>query len=235
MEVKLLINALIIILIIYIILDNIPVRYRIGVEKRNVYNQQVQEQFNSQIDKPFISQTQSLDFLKSTEIEDKDLKNILSNNDGSIKPSNFWLSNDSIPNYGSNITNVADYYEINKTFDGIEKDNLVETNYNSVDKERKIMEDTIIDKQTQQSSFLDTNTNDNQHTLKPDTWSYKNELPMNGGLFNGISGFDSMNDSLAVYDANDLNIEKCDNSECSPIDDLRNGVGKPGNESRYMN
>ena len=235
MEVKLLINALIIILIIYIILDNIPVRYRIGVEKRNVYNNPVQEQFNSQIDKPFISQTQSLDFLKSTEIEDKDLKNILSNNDESIKPSNFWLSNDSTPNYGSNVTNVSDYYEINKTFDGIEKDNLVETNYNSIDKERKIMEDTIIDTQTQQSSFLDTHTNDNQHTLKPDTWSYKNELPMNGGLFNGISGFDSMNDSLAVYDANDLNIEKCDNGECSPIDDLRNGVGKPGNESRYMN
>ena len=34
MEVKILINSLLIILIIYIILDNIPYRYRFGVEKR---------------------------------------------------------------------------------------------------------------------------------------------------------------------------------------------------------
>ena len=33
MEVKLLINALIIILIIYIILDNIPVQYRVELKK----------------------------------------------------------------------------------------------------------------------------------------------------------------------------------------------------------
>ena len=38
-----------------------------------------------------------------------------------------------------------------------------------------------------------------------------------------------------ITEMNELNTEKCDNGQCSPIDDLRNGVGKPGNESRYMN
>ena len=58
---------------------------------------------------------------------------------------------------------------------------------------------------------------------------------MNGGLFNGISGFDSMNDNMAVYDVNELNIGKCDNGLCPPTDDLRNGVGIPGHSARLNN
>ena len=45
MEVKILINSLLIILIVYIILDNIPYRYRFGVEKRIQHNR-FTEKFN---------------------------------------------------------------------------------------------------------------------------------------------------------------------------------------------
>ena len=45
MEVKILINSLLIILIIYIILDNIPYRYRFGVEKR-IQNNRFMERYS---------------------------------------------------------------------------------------------------------------------------------------------------------------------------------------------
>ena len=257
MEAKILINALLIILIVYLILDNIPLRFKIGIEKNNYKNPYINENFavagvvgNNNLIKEsnVLGEEESLSFLNDVDskndslsflhenFEDKKLNKILSSTDEpTIKPSNYWLSNDNTPNYGSNVTDTAAHYEINKTFDGIDENNLVKSNYNGMEKERKIMEDTIVDKQTQQTSFLDSRTNDNQNTFKPDSWLYKDELPMNGGLFNGISGFDSMNDNMAVYDVNELNIGKCDNGECPPTDDLRNGVGIPGHSARLNN
>ena len=47
MEVKILINSLLIILIIYIMLDNIPYRYRFGVEKR-IQNNRFMERYSEE-------------------------------------------------------------------------------------------------------------------------------------------------------------------------------------------
>jgi hypothetical protein len=255
MEAKILINALLIILIVYLILDNIPLRFKIGIEKNNYKNNYKNPYINENFavagvvsPSTFLGEEQSLSFLNDVNskddslsflqenFEDKNINQILSSTEEpAIQPSNYWLSNDNTPNYGSNVTDTASHYEINKTFDGVEGDDLAKSNYNGMEKERKIMKDTIVDKQTQQTSFLDSRTSDNQNTFKPDSWLYKDELPMNGGLFNGISGFDSMNDSMAVYDVNELNIGKCDNGLCPPTDDLRNGVGIPGHSARLNN
>ena len=45
MEAKILINALLIILIVYLILDNIPLRFKIGIEKNNYKNPYINENF----------------------------------------------------------------------------------------------------------------------------------------------------------------------------------------------
>ena len=251
MDAKILINALLIILIVYLILDNIPLRFSIGIDKNSYTNPYIKENFAVAgiIPSPkILGDEQSLSFLNDVpkandslsflqeNFEDKNLNKILaSTDDPSIQPSNYWLSNDNTPNYGSNVTDTSAHYEINKTFDGVEGNNLSQSTYNGMEKEKKIMKDTIVDKQTQQTAFLDSRTSDNQNTFKPDSWLYKDELPMNGGLFNGISGFDSLNDNMAVYDVNELNIGKCDNGGCPPTDDLRNGVGIPGHTSRLNN
>ena len=247
MEVKILINSLLIILIIYIILDNIPYRYRFGVEKR-IQSNRFMERYsceNSNVDKEDFSSKvggTTLDFLNDSSTKDKDeLYNYLlgdnknNSDEPSVQPSNYWLSNDNVPNYGSNVMDIKQNYDVEKNFDGLQQTKLEESKY-GLRNEKQIMEQTIVDKQTQQSSFLDSHTSDNQNTFKPDTWKYKNELPMNGGLFNGLSGFDSLNGSYAVYDVNDLSLENC-NSEtaCKPKDDLRPGLGQPAESANLYN
>ncbi len=248
MEVKILINSLLIILIIYIILDNIPYRYRFGVEKRmhnnrfmeryshSNHGQEEQENFKSNVGE------NTLDFLNDSSSKDKEeLYNYLlgdnktNSDEPSVQPSNYWLSNDNVPNYGSNVMDIKQNYDVEKNFDGLQQTKLEESKY-GLKNEKHIMEQTIVDKQTQQSSFLDSNTNDNQNTFKPDTWKYKNELPMNGGMFNGLSGFDSLNGSYAVYDVNDLSLESCNNeTACKPKDDLRPGLGQPAESANLYN
>jgi hypothetical protein len=248
MEVKVLINSLLIILIIYILLDIIPYRYRFGLEKRINNNTRYQESNN--VIAPTNNNTTkegfqagSLDFLQSEsdntnkqELYDYLLNEDTSGNtspDPSIKPSNYWLSNDNTPNYTSNVTDIKQNYNIESNFDGLPENNLSESKY-GLKNEKQIMEQTIVDKQTKQSSFIDSHTSDSQNTFKPDTWKYKNELPMNGGLFNGLSGFDGMNSSYAVYDMDDLNLEQCDNEiKCKPTDDLRQGLGKDFKDTNY--
>ena len=250
MEVKILINSLLIILIIYIILDNIPYRYRFGVEKRIQINRLHNRDENNEIkenfetNKNFEANKNSLDFLKENNnkqelynylLGEDNTESINDSPDSSIKPSNYWLSNDNVPNYGSNIMDIKQNYNVEKNFDGLQQNKLEESKY-GLKNEKQIMETTIVDKQTQQSSFLDSNTNDNQNTFKPDTWKYKNELPMNGGMFNGLSGFDSLNSSYAVYDVNDLNLENCNNeTSCKPKDDLRPGLGSLAHSADLYN
>lgn len=247
MEVKILINSLLIILIIYIILDNIPYRYRFGVEKR-IQSNRFMERYsceNSNEDKEDFSSKvggTTLEFLNDSSTKDKDeLYNYLlgdnknNSDEPSVQPSNYWLSNDSVPNYGSNVMDIKQNYDVEKNFDGLQQTKLEESKY-GLRNEKQIMEQTIVDKQTQQSSFLDSHTSDNQNTFKPDTWKYKNELPMNGGLFNGLSGFDSLNGSYAVYDVNDLSLENCNNeTACKPKDDLRHGLGQPAESANLYN
>ena len=82
----------------------------------------------------------------------------------------------------------------------------------------------MIDKHSQHSSIIDNVTNKTQ-AFKPDTWQYKNELPMNGGAFSGLTGFDSLGGNFAVYSKSELDLEKCSNeTDCGKIDDLRNGL-----------
>ena len=60
----------------------------------------------------------------------------------------------------------------------------------------------------------------------PDNWTYKDELPMNGGAMNGIIGFDSLESQFSSYNGNKLNLQTADsnNFENIPHDDLRKPI-----------
>jgi len=94
---------------------------------------------------------------------------------------------------------------------------------------------TIIDKQSNQSCFLNEN-NQEFATINPDFWKYKDESPMNGGeISNGIVGFDTLNSDFALYDINKINNQSCNNNIKCTGDDLRNGMSTEAQQSRMNN
>jgi len=129
-----------------------------------------------------------------------------------INPSNFYTQNYNTPNFTTNVTDLRKFYDYD-----LPANNPIGGNNNQV----KQVTDTnqeILDKVNSDTPWLVKDT-----VLESDFWSYKNELPMNGGSFGGIVGYESIGESLAYF-----NQEK--REESMPIkstDDLRNGMGTP--------
>ena len=48
-------------------------------------------------------------------------ENSNSSDEPSVQPSNYWLSNDNVPNYGSNVTDIKQNYDVEKNFDGLQQ------------------------------------------------------------------------------------------------------------------
>ena len=57
--------------------------------------------------------------------------------------------------------------------------------------------------------------------VNADNWSYKNELPMNGGGMNGIIGFDSLESQFAIFNPNKNSTSELNNI---PHNDLRKPI-----------
>ena len=65
-----------------------------------------------------------------------------------------------------------------------------------------------------------------ESTVNPDNWTYKNELPMNGGNMNGIIGFDALESQFSIYNPNKLNLQDANSSNFDniPHNDLRKPI-----------
>lgn len=223
MDTKILINSLLLIIIIYLLLDCIPHRYKFGESKiraKNYSNETYpNENFEETIEiKDNVSNIDELSNYMNNKF-DRLSTDIIDNDD--VKPDKYYLSDNNVPNFRSGAVDTTRFYDMN--MDGVTADKLEKSTYLSPP-DKKHMEDVIIDKQSKYSAYIDSITNKDQ-VFKPDTWQYKNELPMNGGSFNGLTGFDSIGGHFAIYNKTELNLEKCDNeTKCHKIDDLRNGM-----------
>ena len=62
--------------------------------------------------------------------------------------------------------------------------------------------------------------------MDSDNWSYKEELPMNGGSFNGLVGYQNMGSSFAFFDQ----YKGVSDAHPKLTDDLRSGMGTPQKE-----
>jgi len=219
METKILVNALLLIIIFYLLLDCIPHRYVFGDKKMS--NEQYingQEDFGSNdIEVKDNTINELYDYMDNK--FDRMSTDILDSND--VKPDNYYTSDNNTPNFNSGAVNTARFYDMN--MDGVMPDKLEKSSYVSPD-DKKEMETVMMDKQSKHSSIIDNITN-KEKTFKPDTWQYKNELPMNGGAFSGLTGFDSQGGHYAIYSQTELDLEKCNSeTKCSKVDDLRNGM-----------
>ncbi len=236
MNIRIVINSLIIIFIIHIIILNLDYSYNIG--NGNEYNK-IMTKINSNNIEQFTDDTSSIKFL--TENEDDEFKKKMlkyiqhdipdSNNNKfetkntyPVEPSNTFLSNNNVPNFESNVADTKKFYNIN--YDSLDEDSLKSTslttlqNYNDLNKTTSSCNSNIIQEPCKLTEF------GREPTKLPDTWKYKNELPMNGGSINGIYGFDNLESQFAVYNPNKINLQNSTDNNFTdiPHNDLRKPI-----------
>lgn len=253
MNIRVIINALLIILILHIIILNIDFRVTIG-KNINIDKNKYLENFEEKkvgIKPDNISEINSLDFLTNDNDEFKkkltkfikeepvqpennfEKKNILP-----VSAANAYLNDNNVPNFESNVADISKFFKIN--YDNLNEDQLRSTSIEDLRKnhnnspdsmESGVIHEQMISKKNITSATIKENNEINPfvRTSKenPDTWSYKNELPMNGGtIVNGILGFDSLESQFAVYNPNKLNLQAADsnNFDNIPHDDLRKPI-----------
>jgi len=225
MDIKIIINSVLIIFILHIIILNINFHKIIGKKE----SKESKENFNNNSNN---SNENSMNFLTSNDSNEDFKKKLLKYiqqdniefqekesefenkniNIKNIESSNTYLSDNNEPNFESNVADISKFYKINY-------DNETEI------KSTPIMELNKVVKADEIKINENCDTSRKSEVV-PNNWLYKNELPMNGGEMNGIFGFDSLESQFAIYSPNKLNIESSNNNNFNniPHDDLRKPI-----------
>jgi hypothetical protein len=238
MNIRIIINSLILIFIIHIIILNINYSYDIG-NKKSIEN------FSDDKTVSFLMDNINSNNNKNDDFKEKMMKYIQQDyevpkenkfetkNVYPVEASNTYLSDNNVPNFESNVADTKKFYTIN--YDNLDETNLKSTsinnlkNYESLSKDNKEVNNKEKDNITISSNY-DKPCHIKEHGREsielPDTWNYKNELPMNGGTMNGIYGFDSLESQFALYNPNKLNLQSSEknNFDNIPHNDLRKPI-----------
>ena len=129
-----------------------------------------------------------------------------------INPANFYTQDYNTPNFTSNVTDLRKFYSY---------DNPPGGTINKVpDNDESFVEDVKSD-----PAWLISKPKIVSH-LEPTSnyWNYKNEMPMNGGDFGGLSGYEGMGGTYSIFNVKE---PLQDNPDIHHSDDLRNGKGFP--------
>jgi hypothetical protein len=136
-----------------------------------------------------------------------------------INPANFYTQDFNTPNFTSNVMDLRKFYSY---------DNPPGETINKVpDNDSSFVEDVKSD-----PAWLIPKQKIGNH-LEPTSnyWNYKNEMPMNGGDFGGLSGYEGMGGTYSVFNSKE---PPEDTPDIHHSDDLRNGKGFPQKqEFRY--
>lgn len=139
-----------------------------------------------------------------------------------INPANFYTQDFNTPNFTSNVTDLRKFYSYDNPSGGtIEK----------VPKDDS--KDSIIEDVKTNPAWLIPKQKIGNH-LEPTSnyWNYKNEMPMNGGDFGGLSGYEGIGGTYSVFNAKQP-LE--DTPDLHHSDDLRNGKGFPQKQEFRFN
>jgi hypothetical protein len=136
-----------------------------------------------------------------------------------INPANFYTQDFNTPNFTSNVMDLRKFYSYDNPPG--ETINKVPDNDDTFVKDVKSDPAWLIPKQ-KIANHLEPTSN---------YWNYKNEIPMNGGDFGGLSGYEGMGGTYSVFNAKE---PPQDTPDIHHSDDLRNGKGFPQKqEFRY--
>jgi hypothetical protein len=203
MNLKIIINSIIIIFILHLLIQNINSKYEFNIGNKSA-NKTLDFLFNNSIE-PFNNMpsfNNNVPTLNNMNNNINSRDNLLNYVKESSKidnpfPSNSNLESNSTPNFNSDDKDLSKFFTY---YDNLDESQLSKT----------LQPITQNDKNNQ---FLNT-----QYEEQQQVWKYKNELPMNGGSINNIIGYDSSDSIYASINFND-SIKNKNN-----INDLRNGM-----------
>jgi hypothetical protein len=218
MNVKIIINSLILLFILHILIINSNIHYTFGNKKiKKEYFSNIDTNIDKNIDTNI---DKNIDMNIDTNIDTNDTnefkkkllkylqqdeimkdKKFIEKNSSEIMPSNVFMENENTSNFETNISDISKFYTINTDINNL--DNLNENK----------LKETFTNEQ---------NNKQRNPEIQPDYWNYKNELPMNGGSMSGIVGFDTLESQYASYNPN----APIQNSEKTNVahDDLRKPI-----------
>ena len=195
--------ALIIVIIVFIW------RYFLFSEKK--------VRFEEKVDKIIIPNREEIkeDIKEDFQNQNENSKKVYEN----INPANFYTQDFNTPNFTSNVMDLRKFYSYDNPAGGTV--NKVPDNDDSFVEDVKSDPAWLIPKQ-KIGNHLEPTSN---------YWNYKNEMPMNGGDFGGLSGYEGMGGTYSVFNAKE---PPQDTPDIHHSDDLRNGKGFPQKqEFRY--
>jgi len=241
MNIQIIINAVLVLFIIHIILINIDYSIEIGKEKNEHFINNKESDKDKNMDKNTNknnSSNETDDFNQKllNYIQQNEMKENEKNRDNEIKASNTYVSDNNHPNFESDVLNVSKFYT--QSFDSLNENELMKTSLmksvenNESDFNKAYERSTQLNKlqnmggKERPELKLSPPHEGRQSQELPLTWSYNDELPMNGGSMQGIFGFDSLESSFAEYGLvkGDIESNKDSNFKNIPHDDLRKPI-----------
>lgn len=265
-----LLNAVIIIFILHILIQNYSGHFVIGTPKTKV------EHFGKQLGVPDKDEMNKYDYQKTLQFleddggdkkgkENKDddfkkklisfIENPVQNkniqekhfedkNMYPVLPFNSYTGNENVPNFESNVLNIQKFYNVQQedftplqnqpNYDNLDESTLVQNTQQFSENKRtetfsNQRPNTVIKNTPIPNLSNDVNDKSSYGriaTENPPTWSYKDELPMNGGNMGNIVGFDSLESQFSLYSPGVLNMQEANspNFKVVPHDDLRKPI-----------
>jgi hypothetical protein len=141
-----------------------------------------------------------------------------------VNPANFYTQNFNTPNFTTDVLDLRKFYDYD--LPASKSSSALTDNESSGNNEGDMLRRTEADN----FPWLEgPDKNKNKNIMESDYWSYKDELPMNGGSFDGMVGYQNMGASFAFFD------QYKPIAEAHPkiTDDLRSGMGTPQKE-KYL-
>lgn len=226
MDIKIIINSILIIFILHIIILNINYSYTYG-KKSNVENFKDSNEYSKDLDFLKSDANSNEEFkkklLKYIQEDDNTIKDNKFENKNviDIKASNTYLNDNNVPNFESNVADTSKFYVNN--YDNLNEDQLKAT---SIEDLNKLKDKSNVSIDVQSNLPCNVKSYGRESTATPDNWTYKDELPMNGGTMNGIVGFDGLESQFAIYNPNKLNLQTVNENKFNniPHDDLRKPI-----------
>ncbi len=248
MNFKVIINILLVILVLHLLIKNFNYRKRISLVKYEKFEDKKEEEKGEKKSLEFLTDLEEMDFeekftnpkklnFASLYTDSKPYKELVDYvnkcSPGRVAPGNYYVTDENNANFTSNVLNVHKFYDYNPIGEYDGQSELSPTTY----VEQPVSNQ--LDKVSKQTCFNDRNTHDNTEIFKPDNWSYKDDVVMNGSAFmeNGLVGFDSLESAYGSYGNNDSapTVDTNTNKDCDiKQDDVRFGLGYPNKEYREV-
>lgn len=153
-----------------------------------------------------------------------------------INPSNFYTQNYNTPNFTSDTMKLPTFYAYLPNADAASKP-IPKEPFNEPSRFENFSNQMI----KQDASYdIPWNIKEKQTPTgleyQSDYWSYSNEVPMNGGDFGGIVGYENMGEAYSLFYAKNSNdIVEEQEALLKMTDDLRNGMGTPQKQKYNYN